>query len=594
MTRPYKPWKQQYDEQQHELKKNATALDKIVLKIDQKKLNLHQQPNLRQFRPSKQAKITKGLPSPQHAESLFNLLAPEIMEKIVYTDYKAQLKYKLRDWISTILDEQLIQGKIGPYDWPKWLCANTNVTAIEILKGKYRENGPVSLDWKELCKNPIAIPLIEKANIESPNMIEYDELAGNSAAYDLLMLTKDTNPANFHWGNFSANSRIRTIFTDKHMEESQLSREDYYRLHDAEKLNWAKVSGNRSTYVLRHLFNSVPNLINIGSLSGNPNPMAIEFLRNRIIFEKGLSEEEFKRLQYHEKIDWFLLSGNYAAYKLLSKNKDKIIWAGLSINDSAIPLIKERIKVEEKLMEETNKKLAEREDQIIKLKQQIESERTKLSKNHAKSEKLEIINEIDRLEKKIVSFPHIENNFLFEPNKLSWPSLCSNSKAIKILEEAYKKTPRKIYLQYLLANPSIFVLDRGDPSYPSELPIRFRSSSGNMLLLKPGAKSAPARISLAKKTPVVKTPVVKTPVAKTPVVKKPVVKTPAPLKSSSSSRKTSNDMVEDPTPSIPSTPLTPRSLNAPPLPVLSLSSDASNIASPLTPSTPLTPLTPST
>ena len=38
MTRPYKPWKQQYDEQQHELKKHATALDKIVLRIDQKNL----------------------------------------------------------------------------------------------------------------------------------------------------------------------------------------------------------------------------------------------------------------------------------------------------------------------------------------------------------------------------------------------------------------------------------------------------------------------------------------------------------------------------------------------------------------------------
>jgi hypothetical protein len=110
------------------------------------------------------------------------------MKKIVYKDYKDQLKYKLRDWISTILEEELRIEKIEPDEWPKWLCANTNVTAIGILEGKYEEKGPDSLDWKELCKNPIAISLIKKAYIESPKMIEYDELAGNSAAYDLLIL----------------------------------------------------------------------------------------------------------------------------------------------------------------------------------------------------------------------------------------------------------------------------------------------------------------------------------------------------------------------------------------------------------------------
>jgi hypothetical protein len=587
MTRPYKQWKQQYDEQQHELKKHATALDNIVFKIDKKNKNeipsLPLQPRLPL--QLKKAKTIQNLP--QHAEpQISRILSSDILKSIVYKDYKDQLKYKLRDWISTILDEQLRIEKIEPDEWPKWLCANTNVTAIGILEGKYREeNGPASLDWKELCKNPIAISLIEKAYIESPKMIEYDELAGNSAAYDFLIREKEINPANFHWGNFSANSRIGTIFTDKYAEENEMVMEDYFMLRDWEKLDWAKVSSNRSTYVLQYLFKNVPHsLINIGSLSGNPNPIAIKFLKKRIKFEKRLQAEVLERLQYHEKIDWFLLSGNYAAFHLLLANKDKIIWAGLSLNESAIPLIKERIIIEERLMKQTNKELAKREKVIDDLKQQIENLKINVRDNENRLlrvvleyPKISIKNQIYELEKKIVelekeidSVPHIENNFLFEPNKLNWPSLCSNSKAIKILENEYKKNPNNIHLQYLLANPSIFVLDRGDPSYPSNEPIRFRSSSGNNLpgvepfsqSYKPGAKSAPAKISLAKK---------------------PVTKKPASLKSLSSSRKTSNDMVED---SMPSTPLTPRSLNASPLPVPSLSRNPSNIASPSTPKTP--------
>ena len=171
-------------------------------------------------------------------------------------------------------------------------------------------------------------------------------------------------------------------------------------------------------------------------------------------------------------------------------------------------------------------------------------------------QKIMMRNDIDELKKEIGLYPHY--NFLFEPNKLNWPSLCSNRKAMRLLQDAYHTTPENIHLEYLFANPSIFVLDRGDPSYPSELPTRFRSSSGNMLLIKPGAKSAPA----------------KKPVAKSAPAKKPVARS-APAKISTTLKSL-----------LPSTPLTPRSLNSPPHPVPSPSRDASNdmaTSSPLTP-----------
>ena len=442
-------------------------------------------------------------------------------------------------------------------EWPAWLCANTNIIAIEILKGIYEAEklrGPeTSLDWEEICENPIALPLIEQAYNDFPNRIEHKELAGNSAAYDLLMEVKSNHPANFNWGNFSANSRIGTIITDKYLDEAQMDMEDYFMLHDWEKLDWAKVSSNRSTYVLDYLFKSVPHsLINIGSLSGNPNLIAINFLKKRIEFEKGLSAEELGRLQYHEKIDWFLLSGNYAAFYLLYDNMDKISWEGLSPNESAIPLIKNRIRVEEKLIKESNVRQAERDREIAKLNTRIEDLeyeiRDKMNRDVLlEYPKLMMENEISELKERIESFPHIENDFLFETNKLSWPGICTNSKAIKLLEDAYKKTPKdaynktpqKIHLKYLFANPSIFVLNHGDPSYPSNNSIRFRSSSGNTKdnssdnkpLYKPGAKSHSAKKASSMKSPL-----------KPRAMSLPTKKASS-MKISSLSKKTNDDMM---------------------------------------------------
>jgi len=441
------------------------------------------------------------------------------------------------------------------------LCANTNIIAIEILKGIYEDKnrGHKLLDMRALCKNPIALPLIEQIYKENPNLIEYDELAGNSAAYDLLMEVKDAvPPTNFHWGNFSANSKIGTLFTDKYADENQLGAEEYFMLYDWEKLNWDKVSSNRSTYVLEYLFNNVPHsLINIGCLSGNPNPIAIKFLKKRIKFEKRLSAEELGRLQYREKIDWELLSGNYAALRLLIANKDKIFWPSLSLNESAISLIKERIIIEENLIKESNERLKQRDEKIADLKQQIENLKITVRNNEDRLynedrllyeeellefEKILIKNQIDelkekinKLEEKIDSEPPIEKNFLFEPNILNWPSICTNSKAIKLLEDTYKKTPDKIFLNYLLENPSIFVLNHGDPSYPTELPIRFSSSSGNKpsgaepfsQSPKPRAQSLPVQKASSMKSPP------KPRAQSLPVKKASSMKSPSPTKKTS-------------------------------------------------------------
>ncbi len=561
MSRPYKSRSRQEANYDKEIGKHTEEAGKVfgILPSNSKL-------------PSKSKKLRSTQPQNQDTKEpslILNLLPHEILTRIVETHYKSTLKYKLRDWISSILDDQLEKKKIEPEDWSRWLCANTNIIAIEILKKVYKERGPTFLDMKELCKNPIALPLIEQIYRENPNLIEYEELAGNSAAYDLLMEMAFEKPPtemateelptemateelptnlNFHWGNFSANSKAHSLIIAKSQKEDEMLVGDYSMLLDYEKLDWKKVSSNRSTVVLEFLF-KVPQRINIGSLSGNPNPMAINFLKKRIEIEKRLSAEELKRLEYSEKIDWELLSGNYAALRLLIANKDKIFWPSLSPNVSAISLIKDRIRYEEKLIKESNEKQKQRDEKIADLNTKITTHRSEIInlqtqlKNPDLPEGLIFIKKndivvlekkINKLEKKIDSEPPIENNFLFEPNILNWPGICTNSKAIKLLEDTYKKTPDKIHLQYLFANPSIFVLNHGDPSYPTELPIRFSSSSGNTKdvssdnkSLKPGAKPHSAKKASSMKSPP------KPRAQSLPVKKASSMKSPSPTKKTS-------------------------------------------------------------
>jgi hypothetical protein len=252
MSRPYKSRPRQEANYEKEIGKHTEAAGQ-VFGILPRKLKL----------PSNSKKLrSTQLPQQytQEPSQILRELPHEILTRIVETHYKSTLKYKLRDWISSILDDQLEKKIIEPENWPALLCANTNIIAIEILKGIYEDKnrGHKLLDMRALCKNPIALPLIEQIYRENPNLIEYDELAGNSAAYDLLMEVKDAvPPINFHWGNFSANSKIGTLFTDKYADENQMIVEDYNMLHDWEKLDWAKVSSNRSTYVLQYLFKNI-------------------------------------------------------------------------------------------------------------------------------------------------------------------------------------------------------------------------------------------------------------------------------------------------------------------------------------------------
>ena len=367
-------------------------------------------------------------------------LPKEMINKIT-EQFKEKLLFNFRDWIKPLL-------KLEEIDIIKNLCANTNVIAIEILKDICKKNPSVIklLDWKELSKNPIAIEILKLE--ENRKHIEWYELAGNSAAYDLLLQETETNPVNFHWGNFSANSKGYSLIADRALEEAHMDVDEYEQLLDPQKLDWAKVSSNRSSKVLNYLKENHPDKIDYGRLSGNPNPIAIEMLRVKIEEEKGLTRRELNARNYKDKIDWFLLSGNYAAINLLKENRDKIRYDYLGANEKAISLIRERIRKEKKLRENAEYARQKKVENLIK--------------------KGKTPTDADAL------VPRTKH-FLYGNNILNWVLINTNRKAINILKE----NQDKIHLDYLLKNPSIFESDRGNKQLfnSKTSPIKWNTSS---------------------------------------------------------------------------------------------------------------------
>ena len=101
-------------------------------------------------------------------------------------------------------------------------------------------------------------------------------------------------------------------------------------------------------------------------LSCNPEPTAIKLIKEKLKQEGELSIDDYNRLERVDKIDWELLSSNPIAIKILSlpEYKDKIEYYHLSKNSKAIKLIKQKI-IEESLMTDEEYKGLEKENKII-------------------------------------------------------------------------------------------------------------------------------------------------------------------------------------------------------------------------------------
>ncbi len=226
------------------------------------------------------------------------------------------------------------------------LSGNTNSKAISLIKEKIiKENQLYRLSpteyanlqnkvyWRTLSANPKAIDLIIAKIKDGIRLddIDWDALSQNPAIF--FTFNK----------NIDAKSRIiARILSSSLIPSISSAKTKISNLPDDLHEKIVKDLKNISKNILR---DGIPiDKLNWNYLSANPN--AIYLLRERMYFEKNLSEDEYKKLPYQ--INWAALCTNSdpEAIILLSlpENYDKIDWLRLSSNPNAIKLLEKRVK----------------------------------------------------------------------------------------------------------------------------------------------------------------------------------------------------------------------------------------------------------
>ena len=249
----------------------------------------------------------------------------------------------------------------------KWFEFSSNHcnAAIQFLK-----DNPHHIDWSGLSANTNskAIPLINKKIKEenqlyelSPteyaklqNKVYWRALSANPKAIDLIItkIKEGIRLDDIDWDALSKNPAIFFTFKRNIEAKSRIIARILLNNSVSTKTKITDLPGDLHKKIVKDLKNVSKNILRDGIpidklnwsyLSSNPN--AIDLLRERMYFEKNLSEDEYKKLPYQ--INWAALCTNSdpEAIDLLSspENYIKIDWLRLSSNPNAIKLLEKRV-----------------------------------------------------------------------------------------------------------------------------------------------------------------------------------------------------------------------------------------------------------
>jgi hypothetical protein len=341
-----------------------------------------------------------------------------------------------------------------------WKMLSVNANAIDFL-----EANKDKINWKYLSKNSNAIRLLE-TNLDK---ISWKNLSLNRYAIDILKKNKDK----IDYSRLVLNENAIDLIEEKVKLESKLTEEQYYNLDYTNKVCFCGLSSNSNAI---KLLKENSSRIHWGYLSENVN--ALDLIESKLNQEEQSTEDDFR---YH--LSSYLLSTNKNAIYLLKENPDIINWAYLSENENAIDIITKKnryenntmtidnyIKLEERLenyeVEVIDKicwnKLSGNPNGIELIKQKIKMKERMVLRNSINN-----ITTFEQLKRKVDYYlsrwedrnPNIIVDFakkqllLYMDEPLDWSALSSNRNAIDILFE----NQDKIDWYALSSNPSIFV-----------------------------------------------------------------------------------------------------------------------------------------
>ena len=125
------------------------------------------------------------------------------------------------------------------------------------------------------------------------------------------------------------NKEILKLIRDRIEYENRPEDKKYTFINDKiNAIDWKFICITSTNSSMIELLKENKDKIHWNELS--ENEYAIDLLRDRIEYEKKLTQKEYEDLEDTDKIDWYLLSQNNNAVELLRENTDKIDWRFLS------------------------------------------------------------------------------------------------------------------------------------------------------------------------------------------------------------------------------------------------------------------------
>ena len=280
-------------------------------------------------------KFVEGIPEEEIVKYTYNLL--QNRNALYYLTEKAKI----------------VDKKVVYY----WLSSNTNPVAIELIKKALKENNNIRINWGELCKNHEAADIL--LNDDYRGSLDWDTMSINTNPKVIKFLDSARNYKKINWDMMSENESPAAIsllqwqiiknplaISSNHISRnagaidilkkyinkvtgdglSANKANGAYNLllkileGNPKDINWAALSANPSKWAFDFL-QKEENKKNIrwDMMSNNTSKSAIQLLEKRIKQENEFSDEYYKALPKHQKIDWLEVSRNPSAIELIKE-----------------------------------------------------------------------------------------------------------------------------------------------------------------------------------------------------------------------------------------------------------------------------------